>query len=198
MVLIMSIPAKGNILKFLISWCEHHQDDGPVEGIDGPNFGITSIDDIPAWDKEFMSQMSISDISGAIEASAGADVKPFMVLLLKENFTRNPMLLDFTFNAPPPLESFKVYNPSPAIPLEQVLGLPTSHIPDTMTQSFFILCGDGTKHLAHVKVIKMWKTYAKDLRFVEGEKEMVYHTSTDTTWSMPEGILSLTNLRYTI
>lgn len=94
-------------MKWIIGWCERHENDViPVDISDVPNLGITSINDVPDWDKGFFFLMSRNEIKVVLRDCTRLNLQvtensvfklkhilffhqqPLMVLLLKTMFDR--------------------------------------------------------------------------------------------------------------
>lgn len=55
-------------MKWIIGWGEQHEDDPDIDDVsDIPNLGITSINDVPDWDKNFILRMSKYEMLMALE-----------------------------------------------------------------------------------------------------------------------------------
>lgn len=141
-------------LTWIIVWSRKHQDDEPDPSVDGPNYGITSIDDIPDWDKQLMSKMSDDFFDSVSRCAIHLGVKPLVKLLTKETFCRFPDTVA--------VESISHASPLQWLNMPPVLVYNPAIRSDYRSRNIDFRCDDGSKVAnCPVKAMMKWRSVSK-------------------------------------
>lgn len=175
------------LMELVIEWCVKHQDDVYDPSIDGPNFGIIRVDFPSEWDRKFLARISEKDLDVVMGYCKSFGIKPLLVLLVKEFFRRRPECGSYVSRSsnPSPGDEFDplfIRNPEFSDLMVNLLALTSRPI----SQSIEIVCGeDGSKIIAYVRTMKMWRNISKDFVYVNDHHDSVFRD--DTSLLIPNG-----------